>query len=430
MTHSSRRLLQLAKRSTGQQASRNQNSYHQCNSSGDTYPRAKLQSRCRSVLLNSASLFAILLLNPSLSAQQSVHIDDVTPVSGESWLTHLQRPFNETSIGKTGELGPSPDDSAPLWLPTLSAGGPRQTLSLNGSDLYRFNCRGCHGEQGLGAPPEIHSVINPVRATSAALLLERMKSSGADISRAQALQMSNQARTAILDRLHHGGESMPPFGYLQDAEVRSLIAYLEKLADVPGYQEHTVQESRLRVGELIVKSTCHICHDATGANPNPAEILQGAIPPLATLISRTNEIQFIRKVTQGAPILMGTPALLQRGRMPVFSYLTADEAADVYSYLMVYPPQSIQTNLAWRFDEHRLAALAAGGFPLTARPLTEAFDGKSMLLVLALGGLVGVLILAGLAITVSEFRHLSAETEVDRPMAEKIVEQEMQMSSK
>jgi len=333
-------------------------------------------------------------------------------------------------MGKTGELGAGPDDNAPVSSPSLSAGEPGQTLSLNGSDLYRFNCRGCHGERGLGAPPEIHSVVSPVRATSAALLLERMKSSGADISRSQALEMSNQARTAILDRLHHGGESMPSFSYLQEAEVRSLIAYLGKLADVPGYQEHTIQESRLRVGELIVKSTCHICHDAIGADPNPTQILQGVIPPLATLTSRTNEIQFIRKVTHGAPILMGTPAMLQRGRMPVFSYLTADEAADVYSYLMVYPPQSIQTHVAWRFDEHKLAALAAGGFPLTTRPLTEAFDGKSLLLVLALGGLIGVLIVAGLAITVSEFSHLSTETEEERPIAEKIVDQEMQMSSR
>ena len=49
---------------------------------------------------------------------------------------------------------------------------------------------------------------------------------------------------------------------------------------------------------------------------------------------------------------------------------------------------------------------------------------------LALGGLIGVLIVAGLAITVSEFSHLSAETEEERPMAEKIVDQEMQMSSR
>src|ERR1039458_3617822 len=29
-----------------------------------------------------------------------------TALAGESWLTHLQRSFDETSMGKTGQLGP------------------------------------------------------------------------------------------------------------------------------------------------------------------------------------------------------------------------------------------------------------------------------------------------------------------------------------
>ncbi len=432
MTRRTERLLQSANtEATGQHFFRNlYKAYSWWKRRVYTNPGAQLQSRRRFVLLSSATLFAIIILNSSLSGQQLQRINDVTPVTGESWLTHLQRPFNETSMGKTGDLGPAPGNDSPRWQPSLSAPKLGQTASLSGSDLYRFNCRGCHGKQGLGAPPEIHSVINPVRATSAALVIERMRSNGLDISRAQALQMSKQARTAILDRLHHGGESMPAFGYLQDAEVRALTGYLEKLADVPGQHEHTVQESPLRIGELIVKSTCHICHNATGANPNPEEILHDAIPPLATLTSRTNEIDFIRKVTQGAPILMGTPSMLQRGRMPVFYYLTADEAADVYSYLMVYPPQPTQENLISAADEYRLATLSAGGFPLATRPLTESFDGKSLLLVVALGGLVSLLIMAGLAITVSEFRRLSAESEVGQPMPEKLLDHELQMYSK
>ena len=35
---------------------------------------------------------------------------------------------------------------------------------------------------------------------------------------------------------------------------------------------------------------------------------------------------------------MGAPAMLCRGRMPVFFYLTDEEAADVYLYLTLYPP--------------------------------------------------------------------------------------------
>jgi hypothetical protein len=36
---------------------------------------------------------------------------------------------------------------------------------------------------------------------------------------------------------------------------------------------------------------------------------------------------------------MGTPATPYRGRMPVFNYLSHDEAADAYMYLALYPPQ-------------------------------------------------------------------------------------------
>ena len=30
-----------------------------------------------------------------------------TPVAGESWLQHLHRSFDDTSMGKTGQLGPA-----------------------------------------------------------------------------------------------------------------------------------------------------------------------------------------------------------------------------------------------------------------------------------------------------------------------------------
>src|ERR1039457_2245362 len=92
----------------------------------------------------------------------------VTAVGGESWLNHLQRPFNETSMGKTGRLGPppaNPGEEIPHWQPVSAVSSVPQTVTLHGSDLYRLNCQGCHGESGQGAPPEINSVINPVRAT-------------------------------------------------------------------------------------------------------------------------------------------------------------------------------------------------------------------------------------------------------------------------
>jgi hypothetical protein len=36
---------------------------------------------------------------------------------------------------------------------------------------------------------------------------------------------------------------------------------------------------------------------------------------------------------------MGTTLMVDRGRMPVFDYLTNDEAAAAYLYLVMYPPR-------------------------------------------------------------------------------------------
>jgi hypothetical protein len=43
---------------------------------------------------------------------------------------------------------------------------------------------------------------------------------------------------------------------------------------------------------------------------------------------------------------MGAPPLLCRGRMPVFGYLSEDEAADVYLYLTLHPPHASATMTA------------------------------------------------------------------------------------
>jgi len=55
--------------------------------------------------------------------------------------------------------------------------------TLHGSDLYLMNCQGCHKAEGEGVSPEINSVINPVRATSAAALMARLKAAGREMSR-------------------------------------------------------------------------------------------------------------------------------------------------------------------------------------------------------------------------------------------------------
>ena len=293
-------------------------------------------------------LLVVILLASSLSGQ-TVGTRDVavTAVEGESWLNHLHRSFNDTSMGKTWELGPPPSlpgEESPRVQLELSIGFATQTIMLRGSDLYRLNCQGCHGASGSGSPPEINSVINPVRATSVAVILERTKKTGQEMSRADAALLAKQAKDLLMQRLHKGGQAMPPFPQFSELEIHSVVAYLEQLSEVPGAERNqvTVRESPYRVGEHIVKSTCHICHSAAGPNPDPQQLLDGAIPPLNTLTTRTSLSEFIRKVTNGAPVIMGTQPLSYRdsyrGRMPVFRYLSEDEAADAYLYLTLFPP--------------------------------------------------------------------------------------------
>jgi len=301
--------------------------------------------------MKKLTTFGALLLSAAfVFGQNTAHTNAaITPTAGESWLHHLHRPFGETSMGKTWRLGPdglSADDAAHLLQSSTRSDATSpgtRARALHGSDLYRMNCQGCHGESGLGAPPEIASLIDPVRATSAVLVEERMKALGMELNRRQTAEMVSQSKGALLKRLHEGGTDMPSFHQLSEAEIRSLMAYLRQLAGVPGAESKqiAIQESDARVGELIVKSTCHICHDATGMNPTPAELLEGAIPPLSALPSRVNRAQLVRKVTSGAPVAMGRTSSLYRGRMPVFNYLTEDEAADVYDYLTHYPPTEL-----------------------------------------------------------------------------------------
>jgi len=267
----------------------------------------------------------------------------VTAVSGESWIRHLHTTFNDTRMGRTWNLGPAPASAgsqAAVSQLKLSPGYTGHPVTLHGSDLFRLNCRGCHGERGLGAPPEINSITGPVAATSPATTMERMKKAGRDMSPSDANAIAKDSKALLRQRLHIGGQHMPP-PTLSEAEIRCLVPYLEQLSEVhgTGNQQLTVKESAYRVGEHIVKSTCHVCHNAVGPNPSPSEMLEGAIPPLSTLTSRVTLAEFVRKVTNGAPIMEGVPPTPYRGRMPVYPYLTQDEAAAAYEYLTLYPPQ-------------------------------------------------------------------------------------------
>jgi mono/diheme cytochrome c family protein len=364
-------------------------------------------------------LAAVLVAGCQLRAQNT----PVTAVSGESWLNHLNRSFGDTSMGKTGHLGPGPLEEASLKPhPQPPIYSSRDGMELHGADLYRLNCQGCHGESGLGAPPEINSMVNPVRATSAPLVVARMKSSGMDVSYADAATMAEQAKTALLDRLHKGGESMPAFSHLSEAEIRALLAHVKHLAGVPGAgdEKTVIKESHVRVGELIVKSTCHTCHSATGADPSSQELAAGAIPPLSTLTGRKNQSEFIRKVTQGAPVLMGAPPILYRGRMPVFFYLSQEEAADVYLYLTLYPPIDSGGASPLVVASHSSKPDSGQGTgPHQQIPVVDDMKGRPLessdnaefewLVVLLIAALVSCVLVGGLVYTLHEFKRLSPE---------------------
>jgi hypothetical protein len=68
-------------------------------------------------------------------------------------------------------------------------------------------------------------MINPVRATSPELILERMKKSGAPVSVAVARQLASQSKAALLNRIaayrSTAGQGMPLAG-----EVLHWLAFI------------------------------------------------------------------------------------------------------------------------------------------------------------------------------------------------------------
>ncbi len=264
----------------------------------------------------------------------------ITPVQGPSNFRRVGVDFYSSAWGRTGAWGPAPDSyvGPPVDF-ELSSAMP-QTVTLSGADIYNLSCRACHQADGNGTQPEIPSVIGPVQATSAAFMLQLMKQRNRPISASFARSLSSGSMTDLMNRLKNGGQKMPPFGYLDAAEIHALMSYLYAMGNVPGAGKvATVSEPPARVGELLVKGTCHICHSATGNWPDPEGLMQGAIPPISGFTSNKTLPQFIWKVRHGAPVIMGTLDLEYRGRMPVFDYLTDSEVADAYAYLIEYPPQ-------------------------------------------------------------------------------------------
>ena len=269
----------------------------------------------------------------------------VTPVRGPSNLERVGLTMATSAMGRTGLWGP-PANANPASLPGITySENMTRPSRLSGADLYRLDCQACHQADGGGSPPEINALVGPVQATSAAVMAERMKKMGRPITAAFAQQLATSSRKDLLDRLKNGGQKMPPFSHLTGQEVQALVAYLELLAKVPGAEKRqlAVTEPVVRIGELLSKGTCHICHAASGRWPNPEQLLQGAVPPLGSIATERSMFQVIRKVRYGTPVVMGRASVSSRGRMPVFNYLKDDEVASAYLYLLIYPPNSSES---------------------------------------------------------------------------------------
>ncbi len=264
----------------------------------------------------------------------------VTPVQGPSNFHRLGMDFESSDMGRTGVWGPPPDGYVGPPVNFTSTQSITRTVLVSGADMYRLSCRPCHKADGNGTPPEIPSISGPVQGMSATLMERRMADRGHPIAPALARELAAGSRKDFLDRLKNGGQKMPAFGYLTASEINALIGYLDVLAAVPAVEKTSaVTEPAARVGELLVKGTCHICHDANGTWPDPEELLEGSTPPISGFTAQKTMPDFVWKVRFGAPIFMGRLPFLYRGRMPVFDYVSEDEVASAYLYLMAYPPQ-------------------------------------------------------------------------------------------
>ena len=263
----------------------------------------------------------------------------VTPVSGPSWLNRLGLRHSATSLGRSGATyGPSPAQRpSPRGAAPLAVGRP---VELSGADLYRLNCQSCHRAEGTGSPPEIKSVLGLVQGSSLELVRQRLKQAGTP-SESAARAQATRARADLYQRIQKGGQRMPALAHLHEADSNAIYAFLTLLAGVPDAPPQSRRPTGWsRLGEHVVKGTCHICHDAVGPRPSGRALAQGTIPSFAALLEEKPVVDFVTKVRSGAPVVMGDPAFHYRGRMPVFPFLQDVEVAAAYMFLVDYPPQA------------------------------------------------------------------------------------------
>jgi mono/diheme cytochrome c family protein len=213
--------------------------------------------------------------------------------------------------------------------PEQAAAILNEKFAVSGADLYRWNCQACHGPDGQGATPEINSVLGPVQGTSPVMTRKRLEARGLDVDDDMIQQVTELAEASLRDRFQHGGKNMPSFEYLRADEVEALFGYLEKLASVPPTKRDglLVPESAARVGEHIVRGTCHVCHDATGPGSGHTAMTQGTIPSLASIPRDHSLSGIVHQVQYGSS---STMKMTGGDVMPAYPYFTEEEIAALY----------------------------------------------------------------------------------------------------
>lgn len=292
------------------------------------------------LLVGSAGLPAVSVEGQEVDEPSAPYT--VSPVSGPSLLTKLRAGVDHTALGRIGMIGHIPAEvkqqfENPDPTPEVPGWWYENGFSLSGADLYRLNCRSCHGASAEGLGPLIPALGEPVKAASPTYVQERMEQRGRSIPDELAQRLASRAELSLRHRLLKGGIVMPPFGHLKGEEVDALLEFLGTIAGVSEEQAHLrVNQPANRVGEHIIKSTCLICHDATGGmyRSNAADQV---IPSMDRFTHDYPVQQFVRKVQTGSP-LQADP----RGRMPTFRYLSDEELKAAYLYIMAYPPEKEQ----------------------------------------------------------------------------------------
>lgn len=293
--------------------------------------------------------FILTLAAPAARGADRDRAAEVAPFAGPSWLRSLSITVDTTALGHMGGGGDPVDfaDAARFSehvRAAVTAAGrddaqARRELDgsfvVDGAEIYRLNCRACHGPAGEGAPPEVASLLGPARSLSPELVALRDHNAQRP---GMARELAADAERAIRDRLHNGGKSMPPFRYLSRPEVDALVDYLRTLGGAPRASLHAPQvtETVARLGEQVVQGNCRICHDATGPAAGHRLMMAGRIPALAQLPGQLSLEGVVHKVRHGWSGMQGM--MHEMSRMPVFSYLSDDEVAAAYLYLTYYPP--------------------------------------------------------------------------------------------